>query len=133
MPLPSPSSCSPWLAVGYLTLEQDVGSVAPTQPAIISSTDAPAAEAHQGFLYGRISTDGRAAYEGRLRWGGGEELRLERAGDLGEGNAGMLIFVDGRERPEYLPWTDFEQIELDRPAEMYPPFGSLPPEAAPKP
>ena len=33
----------------------------------------------------------------------GEELRLESAGDLGEGNAGMLIFADGRERPEYVP------------------------------
>jgi hypothetical protein len=46
---------------------------------------------------------------------GGEELQLERAGDLGEGNAGMLIFVDGRERPEYVPWTDVEQVDLDRP------------------
>jgi hypothetical protein len=29
----------------------------------------------------------------------GEELQLERTGDLGDGNAGMLIFVDGRQRP----------------------------------
>jgi hypothetical protein len=27
----------------------------------------------------------------------------------------MLIFVDGRERPEYVPWTDVEKIDLDRP------------------
>jgi hypothetical protein len=45
----------------------------------------------------------------------GEELQLERAGDLGERNAGMLIFVDGRQRPEYLPWTEVERIDLDRP------------------
>jgi hypothetical protein len=45
----------------------------------------------------------------------GEELQLECTGDLGEGNAGMLIFVDGRERPAYAPWTDVEQVDFDRP------------------
>ncbi len=45
----------------------------------------------------------------------GEELQLELSGDLGERNAGMLIFVDGRERPEYVPWIDVEQVDLDRP------------------
>jgi len=44
----------------------------------------------------------------------GEELRLEAAGDLGEGNAGMLIFSDGRQRPEYVPWADVEQIDFRR-------------------
>ena len=39
------------------------------------------------------------------------------------GNAGLLIFVDGRKRPEYVPWTDVEQVELDRPPAMYPPLG----------
>jgi len=43
----------------------------------------------------------------------GEELQLERGGDLGEGNAGMLIFVEGRPRPEYVPWTDVEQVDFD--------------------
>ena len=52
-----------------------------------------------------------------------EELQLERTGDLGEGNAGMLIFVDGRQRPEYVLWTDVEQVDLDRPPAMYPPLG----------
>ena len=51
----------------------------------------------------------------------GEELQLERAGDLGEGNAGMLIFVDGR--PEYVPWTDVGQIDFNRPPAMYPLLG----------
>ncbi len=50
----------------------------------------------------------------------GEELRLERTGDLGDENAGMLIFIDGRERPEYVPWTDVERIDVDRPSAMYP-------------
>ncbi len=53
----------------------------------------------------------------------GEELQLERTGDLGEGNAGMLIFVDGSERPEYVLWTDAESIDFDRPPTMYPPLG----------
>jgi len=63
----------------------------------------------------------------------GEELRLERTGDLGEGNAGMLIFVDGRQRPEYVPWTDVEQVDLDRPPAMYPPLGGLDPGRKPAP
>ena len=53
----------------------------------------------------------------------GEELQLERTGDLGEGNAGMLIFVDGRERPDYVPWTDVEQVDFDRAPAMHPPPG----------
>ena len=53
---------------------------------------------------------------------GGEELRLEPGGDLGERNAGLLIFVDGRQHPEYVSWSDVERIELDRPAAMYPPL-----------
>jgi hypothetical protein len=53
----------------------------------------------------------------------GEELQLDRAGDLGEGNGGMLIFIDGRERPEYVQWTDIEQIDFQRPPAMYPPLG----------
>jgi hypothetical protein len=50
----------------------------------------------------------------------GEKLELEREGDLGGGNAGLLIFVDGRESPEYVPWTDVERIDLD-PALAIPP------------
>jgi hypothetical protein len=53
----------------------------------------------------------------------GEVLQLELTGDLGEGNAGMLIFVDGGQRPEYVPWTDVEQVDFDRPPAMYPPLG----------
>ena len=53
----------------------------------------------------------------------GEELQLERTGDLGDGNAGMLIFVDGRERPDYVPWTDVEQVDFDRAPGMHPPPG----------
>jgi hypothetical protein len=54
----------------------------------------------------------------------GEELQLDRAGDLGERNAGMLIFIEGRERAEYVPWTDVEQVDFHRPPAMYPPLSS---------
>jgi hypothetical protein len=53
----------------------------------------------------------------------GEELQLERTGDLGEGNAGMLVFVDGSQGPEYVLWTDIELVDFDRPPSMYPPQG----------
>jgi hypothetical protein len=67
-------------------------------------------------------SDKGSADPARVILNGGEELRLERAGDLGARNAGMLIFVDGGERPEYLPWSDVERIDLDRPLAMYPPL-----------
>jgi hypothetical protein len=35
----------------------------------------------------------------------------------------MLIFVDGRERPEYVLWTDVARLDFDRPPAMYPPLG----------
>jgi hypothetical protein len=53
----------------------------------------------------------------------GEELQLDRAGDLGAGNAGMLIFIDGRERPEYVQWSVIQQVDFHRPPAMYPPLG----------
>lgn len=54
---------------------------------------------------------------------GGEALQLERAGDLGDGNAGMLIFVDDGQRPQYVVWAELERIDFDRPPAMYPPPG----------
>ena len=54
---------------------------------------------------------------------GGEELRLEASGDLGRENAGLLVFVAGEERPEYVSWGEVERIDLDPPAAMYPPLG----------
>ena len=51
-----------------------------------------------------------------------DQLQLDYAGDLGPRNAGMLIFVHDRQRPEYVTWSDVEQVVLDRPSAMYPPF-----------
>jgi hypothetical protein len=46
----------------------------------------------------------------------GEQLQLDRRGDLGEANGGMLIFVDGSQRPEYVLWTDVERVDFHRPS-----------------
>ncbi len=70
-----------------------------------------------------VGREERGAQRARVTLHDGEELQLERTGDLGEGNAGMLIFVDGREHAEYVPWTDVEQVDFDRPPAMYPPLG----------
>ena len=70
-----------------------------------------------------VGREERGAQRARVTLHDGEELQLERTGDLGEGNAGMLIFVDGGERPEYVQWTDVEQVDFDRPPVMYPPLG----------
>jgi hypothetical protein len=50
----------------------------------------------------------------------GRTMHVERAGDLADGNAGMLIFVAGHERPEYVPWADVEQVDLDHPTSGQP-------------
>lgn len=54
----------------------------------------------------------------------GEVLTLARVGDLGERNAGLLVFVDGGPQPEYVPWPEVARIDLDPPVEMYPHLGA---------
>jgi hypothetical protein len=68
------------------------------------------------------SREARSARRARVILYTGEELQLERTNDLGARNAGMLIFADSRQRPEYVPWTDVEQVDLNRPPTMYPPL-----------
>ena len=55
----------------------------------------------------------------------GETLELERAGDLGSANAGLLIFVDGGERPEYVPWSEVAQVDIDRTLKVERQLGAL--------
>jgi hypothetical protein len=92
----------------------------------VETLDAPSEGVDYTIPFGLIASivppgrDERNARRARVTLHSGEELWLERAGDLGEGNAGMLIFVDGRQRPEYVPWTDVEQVDLDRPPAIYP-------------
>jgi len=62
------------LATGRRDRDQDVDPGVATAPAIPPSTEEEEEEEdHQGFLYGRITTDDGTTYEGRLRWGGDEE------------------------------------------------------------
>jgi len=68
-----------------------------------------------------LEIEGRGARRAMVTLHSGEELQLELSGDLGESSAGMLVFVDGHQRPEYVPWVDVEQVDFDRPPEMYPP------------
>jgi hypothetical protein len=91
--------------------------------------DAPSEGVDYTIPFGLIASivlrgpEDRGAPRARVTLHSGEELQLECAGDLGQGNAGMLIFVGDRQRPEYVLWTDVEQVALDRPPPMYPPLG----------
>lgn len=93
--------------------------------------DAPSQGVDYTILFGLVASivlpggEERGAQRVRVTLQNGKELQLERSGDLGEGNAGLLIFVDGRQRPEYVPWTDVEQVDFDRPPAMYPPLGGV--------
>ena len=52
----------------------------------------------------------------------GEELKLEPDGDVGERNAGVLVFIDGGQRSEYVTWSDVQRVDFDRPPSMQPPI-----------
>jgi len=87
--------------------------------------DAPLAGVDYTIPFGIVasivlpSLEERGDQHARVTLRDGEELQLELTGDLGEWNAGMLIFFNSGERPEYVPWTDVQQVDFDRPAEMY--------------
>jgi hypothetical protein len=91
--------------------------------------DAPSEGVDYTIPFGLIASivlpgpEERGAQHARLALHSGKELQLECAGDLGQGNAGMLIFVDDRQHPDYVSWADVEQVDLDRPPAMYPPLG----------
>ncbi|HEX6852709.1 MAG TPA: hypothetical protein VF139_15035 [Candidatus Polarisedimenticolaceae bacterium] len=79
--------------------------------------DAPSRGVDYTIPFGRIASIVLPAGEKRatVALHGGEELLLERAGDLGDQNAGLMIFLEGRERPEYVPWADVERVDFDHP------------------
>jgi hypothetical protein len=72
--------------------------------------DAPSKGVDYIIPFGRIAS---IAPPGRVTLRSGETLDLESAGDLGQANAGLLIFTEGGKSPEYVPWTDVERIDLD--------------------
>jgi hypothetical protein len=43
----------------------------------------------------------------------GERLELERAGDLGPNNGGLLVFAAGSNRAEFVPWRDVVRVEFE--------------------
>jgi hypothetical protein len=91
---------------------------------ICETLDAPAEGVDYTIPFGLIASivpgvDGRPS----VTLHNNERLKLERAGDLGAGNAGLLVFVDGGAPPEYIPWIDVAQIDFERPVAMYPSLG----------
>jgi hypothetical protein len=88
---------------------------------VTETLDAPLQGVDYTIPFGMIASivlagpEVRGVQRARVILHSGEDLQLERAGDLGKGNAGMLIFIGGTPRPEYVPWTEIEQVELDRP------------------
>lgn len=91
--------------------------------------DAPSQGVDYTIPFGLIASivlpgrEERGTQRAKVTLHSGEELQLECSGDLGEGNAGLLIFLDDSQRPEYVLWTDVEQIDFHSPPSMYPPQG----------
>lgn len=83
--------------------------------------DAPSEGVDYSIPFGLIASilpsghEQPGAQRARVTLHDGQELQLEPAGDLGDGNAGMLIFVDDGQGPEYVPWSEVEQVDFDRP------------------
>ncbi|HKV08396.1 MAG TPA: hypothetical protein VJ725_09675 [Thermoanaerobaculia bacterium] len=77
--------------------------------------DAPSQSVNYTIRFDLIASIGLPGLKERARvtLRSGEELQLERTGDLDEKNAGLLIFVDGRKQPEYVLWTDVGQVDFD--------------------
>jgi len=65
-------------------------------------------------------TEERGAARATVALASGEVLQLELSGDLGGQNLGMLVFVSGGRKPEYVRWSEIMQIRFDRPATIYP-------------
>ena len=88
---------------------------------VTETLDAPYRGVDYTIPFGRVASivlpppGERAVEHARVLLHGGEELRLEHRGDLGDGNAGILVFVDGGEATAYVPWREVEQVELELP------------------
>lgn len=86
--------------------------------------DAPSHGVDYSIPFGLVAAIEPAAKDGtgtrmaRVSLHDGTVLELEPAGDLGERNGGLLVFVDGSEQvgaSEYVLWSDVARLELDRP------------------
>jgi len=81
----------------------------------IETLDAPSRGVDYTIPFGRIASISPpgSREHGLVTLQSGEELQLEPSGDLGPNHGGMLIFVEGSERPEYVPWRDVERVDFD--------------------
>jgi hypothetical protein len=95
----------------------------------VETLDAPADGVDYTIPFGLVASIALAGPEerGTERVGvtlhGGEALQLERSGDLGERNAGVLVFAEGRQQPEYVPFAAIARIDFDPPPADDPPSG----------
>jgi hypothetical protein len=76
--------------------------------------DAPAQGVDYMIPFGSIASIVLPAGDERARvtLSNGEQLQLDRRGDLGGANAGLLVFADGGQRSEYVLWTDVERLDF---------------------
>lgn len=49
----------------------------------------------------------------RVVYKDGRELKLEDTVDVGEDNAGVLVFDRGQDDPRYIPWEDIRRIDFE--------------------
>lgn len=96
---------------------------------VTETLDAPSRGVNYTIPFGLIASiviPGKVAgglRRATVRLHSGEQLLLECAGDLGEKNAGILVFAAGGQNPDYVRWEEVAQIDFDRPEAMYPPLG----------
>lgn len=62
-------------------------------------------------LVASITPDGPETIDVVLR--DGRRLRLTGDQDTGKGNGGLLVFGQGRQEPEYVPWSRVRRVDLD--------------------
>lgn len=97
---------------GRLVFDLDEGETTAT-------LDAPRLGVHYTIPFELVSTISGPAHAGvpedrhAVTLWSGEVIELERDGDLGWLNAGVLVFGDADERARHLPWGAVARIELD--------------------
>lgn len=99
---------------------------------ITDTLDAPSQGVNYIIPFGLVASialPGAEARQAKVTLHSGETLQLNRAGDLGDTNAGLLVFTAANQRPEYIPWSEVARIHLDRPKAMYPNPTAAPPRA----
>lgn len=78
----------------------------------IETLDAPAFGVDYTIPFARIASIVPRDQDALVTLVTGEELVLERTGDLGPKNGGLLVFADRRDRPDYVPWGAVARIEV---------------------